>query len=120
MRSEGYCSWVCLCVCRFNISPLERLFILKTISRTQQATKVKKIVGIPLNPLCCRDPALPALCGRPPSAIFRYAVKRTCASTRDPISSSALGATPSKFLAGHEFLRVALQRAEGLHFSAFH
>ena len=25
MRSEGYRSWVCLCVCPLNISPLERL-----------------------------------------------------------------------------------------------
>ena len=47
MRSEGYCSWVCLCVCLLShISPLERLFVLKTLSRTQRATKVKKFVGV--------------------------------------------------------------------------
>ena len=32
---------VCLSVCLSHISPLERLFVLKTLSRTQQATKVK-------------------------------------------------------------------------------
>ena len=38
---------VCLCVCLLShISPMERLFILKTLSRTQRATKVKKFVGI--------------------------------------------------------------------------
>ena len=84
MRSEGYCSWVCVCVCPFNISFLERLFVLKTISRTQRATKVKKFVGISLQQLCCRDRALPAFYGRLPSAIFRYAVNRACASTRAP------------------------------------
>ena len=47
MRSEGYCSWfvcvcVCVCVCPLSdISPLERLFVLKSISRTQRATKQK-------------------------------------------------------------------------------
>ena len=47
MRSEGYCSWVCLSVCLLShISPLERLFVLKTLSRTQRATKVKKICGV--------------------------------------------------------------------------
>ena len=60
MRSEGYCSWVCLSVCLLShISPLERLFVLKTLSRTQRATKVKTIVGFSLKPLRCRDPALP-------------------------------------------------------------
>ena len=58
---ESVCLSVCLCVCLFNISPLECLFVLKTISRTQRATKVKTFVGISLKPLCCRDPALPAL-----------------------------------------------------------
>ena len=41
-------------------------------------------------PLRCRDPALPALYGYPLSAIFRYAVKRACASTH------ASRATPSR------------------------
>ena len=38
---------VCLSVCLLShISPMERLFILKTLSRTQRATKVEKFVGI--------------------------------------------------------------------------
>ena len=38
---------VCVCVCLLShISPTERLFVLKTLSRTQRATKVKKFVGI--------------------------------------------------------------------------
>ena len=62
MRSEGYGSWVCLCVCLLSqISLLERLFVLKTLLRTQWATKVKKFVGFSLKPLHCRDPALPPL-----------------------------------------------------------
>ena len=49
MRSEGYGSWVCLSVCRLShISPLEHLFVLKSMSRIQRAMKVKKIVGISL------------------------------------------------------------------------
>ena len=63
MRSEGYSSWVCLCVCvsvclcvclLSHISPTERLFVLKTLSRTQRATKVKKFVGICLKRLRSR------------------------------------------------------------------
>ena len=51
--------WVCLCVCvsvclLSHISPTERLFILKTLSRTQRATKVKIFVGICLKRLCSR------------------------------------------------------------------
>ena len=63
MRSEGYCSRpVCVCVCLLSQnSPLECLFVLKLLSHTQQATKVKKIVGISLKPLRCRDTPLPAL-----------------------------------------------------------
>ena len=64
MRSEGYCSWVGLSVCLLShISPMERLFVLKTLSRTQRATKVKIFVGFSLKPLRCRDPALPPLYG---------------------------------------------------------
>ena len=55
---------VCVCVCLLShISPMERLFVLKTLSRTQRATKVKKYVGFSLKPLRCRDPALPPLYG---------------------------------------------------------
>ena len=63
MRSEGYSSWVCLCVCvsvclcvclLSHISPTEHLFVLKTLSRTQRATKVKKFVGIFLKRLRSR------------------------------------------------------------------
>ena len=74
MRSEGYCSWVCLSVCLLShISPMERLFVLKTLSRTQQATKVKKFVGFSLKPLRCRDPALPPLYGHAYSRPFFHA-----------------------------------------------
>ena len=51
-----------------NISPLERLFDLKTIPSTQQAANVKTFVGFCLKPLRCRDPALPLYghtCSRP-------------------------------------------------------
>ena len=45
---------VCLSVCLLShISPMERLFVLKTLSRTQRATKVKKFVGFSLKPLHC-------------------------------------------------------------------
>ena len=46
MRSEGYSSWVCLCVCvsvclsvclLSHISPTEHLFVLKTLSRIYSA-----------------------------------------------------------------------------------
>ena len=53
-----------------HISPMERLFVLKTLSRTQRATKVKIFVGFSLKPLRCRDPALPPLCGRAYSRPF--------------------------------------------------
>ena len=53
-----------------HISPMERLFVLKTLSRTQRATKVKKKVGFSLKPLRCRDPALPPLYGHAYSRPF--------------------------------------------------
>ena len=52
---------------------MERLFVLKTLSRTQRATKVKKFVGFSLKPLRCRDPALPPLYGHAYSRPFFHA-----------------------------------------------
>ena len=49
---------------------MERLFVLKSMSRTQRATKVEKFVGFSLKPLRCRDPALPALYAYARSAIL--------------------------------------------------
>ena len=49
---------------------MERLFVLKTLSRTKRATKVKIFVGFSLKPLRCRDPALLPLCGRAYSRPF--------------------------------------------------
>ena len=46
-----------------HISPMERLFVLKTLSRTQPATKVKKFVGFSLKMLRCKARAVPALYG---------------------------------------------------------
>ena len=61
MRAEGYSTWVCVCVCvcvsvclLSHISPTERLFVLKTLSRTQRATKVKEFVAICLKLLRSR------------------------------------------------------------------
>ena len=69
--------WVCLCVCLLShISPMERLFVLKTLSRTQRATKVKRFVGFSLKPLRCRDPALPPLYGHAYSRPFFHAYSR--------------------------------------------
>ena len=45
MHSDGF-----LCVSS-HISPLERLFILKILSRSQRATEVKLFVGFSLKPL---------------------------------------------------------------------
>ena len=55
---------VCLSVCRLShISPLELLFVLKTLSRTQRATKVKKFVAFFLKPMRFVDRALPPFDG---------------------------------------------------------
>ena len=49
------CVSVCVSVCLLShISPTKRLFVLKTLSCTQRATKVKKFVGICLKRLCSR------------------------------------------------------------------
>ena len=74
-----------------HISPLERLFVLKLMSRTWRATKAKHFVGISLKLLRCGDPALPALYGY---------IKRACAC--------------------HAFWQDLRGYAEGFHFSAFH
>ena len=55
-----------------HISPMERLFVLKTLSRTQRATKVKNL-WFSLKPLRCRDPALPPLYGQAYSRPFFHA-----------------------------------------------
>ena len=64
------CVCVCMCVCvcvsvclLSHISPLERLFILKTLSRTQWATQVEIFVGFSLKILRSRAAALPVLYG---------------------------------------------------------
>ena len=55
---------VCLCVCPLShISPLGLLFVVKTLPRTQQATKVKKFVAFSLKLVRCQDRALPLLDG---------------------------------------------------------
>ena len=60
MRSEGYGSRsVCLSVCLISQnSPLERLFVLKILSRTQWVAEVKKFVSFSLKRLRCKDPVL--------------------------------------------------------------
>ena len=64
MRSEGYCSWVCLCVCPLlNISPLERLFVSQSVPHTQRAAKVRTFVWFSLKMLRCRARVLPSLYG---------------------------------------------------------
>ena len=62
-----------------HISPMERLFVPKTLSRTQRATKVKKFVGFSLKPLRCRDTALASLYRYPCSRPFLLRGKRACA-----------------------------------------
>ena len=108
MRSEGYCSWVCLSVCLLShISPMERLFVLKTLSRTQRATKVKKFVGFSLKPLRCRDPSLPPLYGHAYSRPFFHAY---FSCTRMRISAHAYFSC----IYAHD------TRPRVQHFSAFH
>ena len=43
MRSEGYGSWVCVFGLLSHISPLVRLFVLKTLSRTQRAENICRV-----------------------------------------------------------------------------
>ena len=80
MRSEGYCSWVCVCVCLLShISPLERLFVLKLLLRTQQATEVKKYVGFSLKPLPSKVMALFAYLWHPTAILQRYSAQLSTA-----------------------------------------
>ena len=58
------CVCVCLSVCPLShISPLGLLFVLKTLSSTQLAMKVKKFVAFSLKPTRFGDRALPPLDG---------------------------------------------------------
>ena len=73
---------VCLSVCLLShILPMERLFTLKTLSRTQRATK---IVGFSLKPFLFRDTALAALYRYPCSRPFLLRGKRACAYLTTP------------------------------------
>ena len=69
MHSEGYgsrrvCLSVCVSVCPLSqISPLGLLFVVKTLPRTQHATKVKKFVAFSLKLRRSGATALPALYG---------------------------------------------------------
>ena len=79
------CVSVCLSVCLLShILPKERLFTLKTLSRTQRATKVKNIVGFSLKPFRCRDTALAALYRYPCSRTFLLRGKCACAYLTTP------------------------------------
>ena len=75
-----------------HISSLVRLFVLKTLSRTQRATKVKKFVGFSLKLLCCRDPAPPPLYSHTYSRpFFRTALFRwTSFLNHAPIRSTSV------------------------------
>ena len=112
MRTEGYCSWVCLsvCVCLFNISPLEHLENHVTYSTGNEGQNTCVFVRISLNLLYCRDPACMAILHRPFSL---------CGKTHMHYSTRDLQLSGPHLLTGGKALRIALQRAEGLHFSAF-
>ena len=88
--------FVCAVCLLSHISLLERLFILKSMSRTR-ATKVKKFVRFALKLLCCGDLTLPSSYGHTYRLPFFTHVRYT-----------------------YEHTRISAQRAKGLHFSAFH
>ena len=74
MRSEAT---VVVRVCPASeISPLERLLVLKVLSRTQQVTEVKEYVRFSLKLLHCGDPALPPLNGHMVGHFLRKAHMR--------------------------------------------
>ena len=73
------CLSVCLCVCLLSHYSLqERLFVLKTLSRTQWATKVEIFVAFSLTLLLCRDQALPPLDGHTFGRPFFLRITRMC------------------------------------------
>ena len=119
MRSVCVC--VCLSVCLLShISPMERLFVLKTLSRTQRATKVKKFVGFSLKPLRCRDPALPPLYGhaysRPFFSCTRMRISRvyTRMIHRRGFSTLVLFITPLNFMALSKPVRIEGDEGGGM------
>ena len=94
-----------------HISPMERLFVLKTLSRTQRVTKVKYFVGVFLKPLRCRDPVLPPLYGH---AYVHSAI--VPAESTHAHYSMGLAAPPSVYiesLASLPLPRLAAQRNGG-------
>ena len=58
-----------------HISPLERLFVLKLLSRTQRATEVKIYVGFSLKPLPSKVMALFAYPWHPTAILQRYSAQ---------------------------------------------
>ena len=100
-----------------NISPLECLFVLKAISRTHRATKVKKFVGFSLKSLHCRDLAPSMLTIRTVGHFKAHALGvSTCGSCASLTSAwQALKQLASVFLD-----TCTSNCAEGWHFSAFH
>ena len=101
---------------------MERLFVLKTLSRTQRATKVKKFVGFSMKLLRCRDPSLPPLYGHAYSRPFflRKARMRIIVFTVCDISiARALSTTlVALYLKTWFSYRDTAPRVQ--HFSAFH
>ena len=76
LRWLGLCVCVCVCVCLLShISPLERLFVLKLLSRTERTTEVKKYVGFSLKPLPSKVMALFAHLWHPTAILQRYSAQ---------------------------------------------
>ena len=76
------CVCVCVCVCVYvcvcvssHISPLERLLVLKLLSRTLQAMEVKKYVGFSLKPLHSKVMALFAYLRHPTAILQQYSAQ---------------------------------------------